>query len=244
MRTLFLLALSAPVVMAADLPAIPAAAIAAKQELLLSDDFERSDLGKAWKSVVPTFTVEGGVLKGVQTRVNAPATEGKPAVVGHAAVVGTDTPTKDSIVECRFRFVSATALSVEFDDRAYTGSHYGHICRVVITPTSVTLRDERDGSMRNDIRAMGNDPTKKEERKQLLAGRSATFPVQLDSAAWHTLVLETVDERMRAIIDGKPVAFLRSSGIAHATKSKIELGCAGKDGAFDDIRIWNATAVK
>jgi hypothetical protein len=34
---------------------------------------------------------------------------------------------------------------------------------------------------------------------------------------------------------------LKSSGIAHETKSKIELGCAGKDGLFDDIKVWNAS---
>lgn len=45
---------------------------------------------------------------------------------------------------------------------------------------------------------------------------------------------------MRATIDGKPVAFLQSPGIAHPTKSKVEFGCMGKDGCFDDLKIWNA----
>ena len=36
---------------------------------------------------------------------------------------------------------------------------------------------------------------------------------------------------------------MKSSGIAHAAKSKIELG-AGKDGYFDDIKVWNAEPVK
>jgi hypothetical protein len=49
---------------------------------------------------------------------------------------------------------------------------------------------------------------------------------------------------MCASIDGKPVAFLKSSGIAHPTKSKIEFGCAGKDGYFDDVKIWNAEPAK
>jgi hypothetical protein len=39
-------------------------------------------------------------------------------------------------------------------------------------------------------------------------------------------------------------ACLKSSGIAHPTKSKIELGVAGKDGFFDDIKVWNAEPVK
>ena len=228
---------------AADLPEIPAGPMAVKKELLFSDDFERADLGAAWKVVVPTYALENGALKGMQTRVTAPAADGKPAVVGHAAVIGTDIPTKDSVVEIRLRFGSATALSVEFDDRKYTGSHYGHICRVVVTPKDVTLRDERDGSMRNDIYEMSKDPAKKEERNKLLKGRSATFPLKLDVEQWHTLLLETVGDTMRATVDGKPVAFLKSSGIAHATKSKIELGCAGKEGYFDDVKIWNAEPV-
>ena len=113
--------------LAADLPQVPDKPIAQKKELLFSDDFNRSDPGKAWGIVVPTYTLEDNALKGTQIRVNAPAKDGKPAVVGHAAVIGTDVPTKDSVVEYRFKFAGATALSAEFDDRKFKGSHYGHI---------------------------------------------------------------------------------------------------------------------
>ena len=246
MKTRFLLApllLLVMAALAADLPAIPAGPIAKQKELLFSDDFERAELGPKWGPVVPTYTLENGAMKGTQTRVNAPAADGKPAIVGHAAVIGTDTPTKDSIVEFKFRFAGATALSAEFDDRKFTGAHYGHICRVVITKKDITLRDERDGSMRNDIYEMSKDPARRDERNKLLEGRSATFPVQFDSEKWHTLNFETVGDAMRATLDGTPVAFLKSSGIAHATKSKIEFGCAGQDGFFDDVKIWNAEAV-
>ncbi len=43
---------------------------------------------------------------------------------------------------------------------------------------------------------------------------------------------------------GKPVAFLQSPGIAHPTKSKVEFGCMGIDGFFDDLKIWNAAPAK
>jgi hypothetical protein len=68
--------------------------------------------------------------------------------------------------------------------------------------------------------------------------------MQLESNTWYTLVVETADDQMRVTIDGKPVAYLKSSGIGHPTKSKIELGVAGKDGLFDDIKVWNAEPVK
>jgi hypothetical protein len=227
---------------AADLPAIPAQALGVKKEQLFTDDFNRADLG-AWKQVVPTFTVEDNALKGTQTRVDAPAADGKPAVKGHQAVAGYDQPTKDSIISCRFRFAGATSVSVEFDDRKYEGAHYGHICKITITPTNVTVMDQKEGTMRNDIYAM-KDPSQKAERAKLLVGRSATFPNTIDATAWHTLVLETVGDAMRATIDDKPVAYLKSPGIAHPTKSKIELGCGGKDGFFDDLTIWNAEPIQ
>ena len=42
----------------------------------------------------------------------------------------------------------------------------------------------------------------------------------------------------------KPAVCLKSSGIAHATKSKIELGVAGQSGWFDDLKVWNAEPAK
>ena len=143
-------------------------------------------------------------------------------------------------------FEGASMIDVEFDDRKYTGSHYGHLCRAQVRLTGVTIVDEREGSQNNAINELKKDPAKKAEVAKLLAGRSANYPfaAKLETGKWYTLVVETVGDEMRVTIDGKPAAFLKSSGIAHATKSKIELGVAGKDGFFDDIKVWNAEAAK
>jgi hypothetical protein len=226
---------------AADLPPVPAEPIAKKKELLFSDDFEGAEPAKVWHKVVPTFAVEKGTLKGTQTRdKNIPAADGKPAVMAHAAVHGLEIPTKDSVVEVKIRFEGATMIDVEFDDRKYTGSHYGHLCRAQVRTNGVTIMDERDGTMRNDIYEMSKDPAKKAERSKLLAGRQVTYPAKVQMGQWHTMVVETAGDEMRVTLDGQPAAYLKSSGIGHATKSKIELGVAGKDGFFDDIKVWNA----
>lgn len=223
---------------AAEVPAQP---LAQKGRLLFSDDFNEGSGAAPWHRVVPTFVVENGVLKGTQTRdKDQPGEEGKPVVKAHAAVHGLEIPTKDSILEVKIRFEGATMLDVEFDDRKYTGAHYGHICRAQVRMDSVLLIDERDGSMRNDIREMRNDPARKADAEKLLVGRSARFPVKLEKSTWYLLSVETVGEEMRVSLDGKPVGYLKSSGIGHATKSKIELGCAGKDGLFDEIKVWEA----
>ena len=230
---------------AADLPAIPAESIAKKKEVLFSDDFQGSEPDKRWHKVVPTFAVENGALKGTQTRdQNIPAADGKPAVTPHAAVHGLEIPTKDSVVEVRIKFEGASMLDVEFDDRAYPGAHYGHLCRAQVRLNGVTLIDERNGTMRNDIYEMSKDPAKKDERKKLLEGRQVFYPAKLEAGKWYALAVETVGDTMRVTLDGQPAGFLKSSGIAHATKSKIELGVAGKDGFFDDLKVWNAEAAK
>ncbi|MEK0449234.1 MAG: hypothetical protein RL088_1502 [Verrucomicrobiota bacterium] len=236
--------LAATTALAADLPAIPETSIAVKKELLFSDDFESAEPAKPWHKVVPTFAFEKGALKGTQTRdVTIPAADGKPEQKAHAAVHGLEIPTKDSVVEVRIRFEGATMIDVEFDDRKYTGAHYGHLCRAQVRLNGVTIIDERDGGMKNEIREMRDDPAKKAEVAALLKGRQVTYPAKLETVKWYTLVVETVGDEMRVTLDGKPAGYLKSSGIAHATKSKIELGVAGKDGYFDDIKVWNAAPI-
>ena len=230
---------------AADLPKIPSAPIAKKKELLFSDDFEGATHDKRWNRVVDTFAFEKGMLKGTQTRdKDVPAADGKPEVKAHAAVYGLELPTKDSVVEVRIKFEGNTMMDVEFDDRKFTGSHYGHLCRAQVRLDKVTIVDEREGSQNEAIKELLKDPAKKAEAGKMLAGKSATFPAKLEAGKWYTLTVETVGEEMRVSIDGKPAGFLKSPGIGHATKSKIELGVAGKDGFFDDIKVWNAEPAK
>ncbi len=156
---------------------------------------------------------------------------------GHQAVIGNDIPTKDSVIEFRFQLGGAQSVTAEYDDRKFNGSHYGHICMARIAAKGITLTDQKGLAVARPEGATGEPPPP--------AGRkSVTFPLSLDPETWHTFMLETVGDTMRASIDGKPVAFLQSPGIAHPTKSKVEFGCMGKDGFFDDLKIWNAEPAK
>ncbi len=227
---------------------IPESSIAKKGELLFSDDFSGAKPDARWVRVVPTFSVEDGVLKGVQTRVkDEPTKDGKGVIKAHAAVHGLNVPTKDSVVEVKVRFDGATMIDVELDDRDYKGAHYGHICRAQLRLDPKTgkgtavIIDEKEGNMRNDIRAMKDDPSKKAEMAKLLVGRSANFPAEVTPAKWHALVVEIVGDQIRVVLDGKPVGHLKSPGIAHATKSRFEFGVAGQGGAFDDLKVYAAT---
>ena len=100
--------------------------------------------------------------------------------------------------------------------------------------------------MKNEIRALLHDPARKAEGQKLIVGRSATFPADVKPGEWQNLVVEIVDDQIRVVLDGKPVGYLKSSGIAHATKSRFEFGVAGQadghSGQFDDLKIYSASA--
>ena len=136
-------------------------------------------------------------------------------------------------------------IDVEFDDRAFTGSHYGHLCRAQVRLDKVTILDERDGSQSNALIELKKDTAKNnDEINKLIAAHSASYSAKLEAGKWYTLVVETAADEMRVTLDGQPAGYLKSPGIGHVTKSKIELGVGGKDGFFDDIKVWNAEPAK
>ena len=224
MKCLFVLCLAAGVA-AADSPSDP---IAQRGDPILADDFERKELGD-WKPLIPTFTVEGGALKGVQTRED------------HGAVGRVYRAMKDVVVEFKFQLAGSTGFNAVFDDQKFKGSHAGHICRVAFAPTQIRLGDDKEGVMRNDIYEMRKDPARKKEADKLLEGRGTSMNIgKLEQGKWHQVVIELKGDEMRVVMDGMPAGYLKSPGIAHETKSSFHFTVNGKGVLFDDVRIWSA----
>lgn len=225
MKILFFLCVAFPLAcVAADVPSTP---LASKGEQLLSDSFDRTELGD-WKSLIPTFTVEDGLLKGLQTRDD------------HGAVGRVYRPMKDVIIEFKFRLDGSSGFNAVFDDQAFKGSHAGHICRVAFAPKVVRLGDDKEGVMRNDIFEMRKDDARKQDADKLLVGRSSSAPIAVEQKIWYKVSIEIVGEQMRVCLDDKPVGYLKSPGIAHETKSSFHFTVSGKGVHFDDVQIWNA----
>ncbi len=209
----------------------PSSPIVKKGQLLLSDDFTRSELGEAWKAPIPAFKVEDGVFKGFQARDD------------HGAVSKTLLAFTDIVIEFSFRFEGATSFNVAINDKNYKEAHAGHICRVAVNPKQIRLGDDRDGAMRNDIFEMRKDPQRREESNKLLEGRSETVAVQLQNGKWYKMSIEIGGDAMRVCLDGRPIGYLKSSGIGHQTKTDFGFTVSGKEAHFDNLRVWSATAL-
>lgn len=180
-----------------------------------------------------------GVLKGSHTFKGSPATNGRPARPSHGAVALVQLGRQDVIIGFKFRFDGATSINAVCDDVAYKESHGGHICRVALSPTRIRLGDDKE-SLRHEIVEMQRDPQRRAEAAKLIVGRVQDIPIQLEQGRWYRLEIEIVGEEMRAVLDGRPIGYLKSSGIAHPTKSRFHFTVTGGDAEFDDFGLWAA----
>jgi len=208
-------------------PVVPEEPLTQKGELIFSDDFDRDELVD-WKVVIPGFRVEDGVLVGTQDRAD------------HGAVGRVYRQMKDVVVQFKFRLEGSKTFNTVFDDQKWKGSHAGHICRVAFAPKRIRLGDDKEGIMRNDIFAMRRDPERKGEANKLLEGRSSTVAMNLKQKKWYHVTIEIVGDQMRVSLDGQPIGYLQSPGIAHDTKSSFHFTVTGPGVWFDDVRIWKA----
>jgi len=217
---------------------VPAKPLAAKGALIVSDGFDGTKLGPAWRVLTETFTVGDGSLKGVQTFWGSPAKDGKPARPAHGAVLLLEVGRKDMVIEFKFRFDGATSINAVCDDMAYKESHGSHICRVALSPTRIRLGDDKE-SLKHEIVEMNRDPARKAEAAKLVEGRIRDFPCKLEPQRWYRLSIEIVGDEMRAVLDDKPIGYLKSSGIGHPNKSRFHFTVSGGAAEFDDFKLWS-----
>lgn len=197
---------------------------------VFSDDFSGTEFGKQWKHYKSASIIKDGVLVGIT-----------PEGSDHSAVEQVIIePEKDLQVSVKFRYVSEKAKSFNlwFDDKAYKGSHAGHICNVNVSPTAVSIGDAKTGNFRNDIYEKKKTlEGLSEEEKDLLKKKNKNTPNALTLKEWHTLVARTKGDEIEVTIDGKPVASFKSEGIAHDTKSLVSLTTNAIDVEYDDFSI-------
>jgi hypothetical protein len=196
-----------------------------KQEF--SDAFSSSTLSKDWKLYKSASHVRDGVLVGIEEKDG-----------GHAAVHGVQLkPFGDVELNLDLKFAGSKATNLTFNEQGFKDSHAGHICRVIVTPTKVTLREGKTGNFKNEIYEMKKAGKLDDATRALLKTKEASFPVKLKPDAWYAISIRIQGDLMQTFIDGKLVGSLRSEGIAHATKNKIGLVTPGQEMHYDNVLV-------
>ncbi len=197
---------------------------------LFTDDFSSDGFGKRWGHYKSSSIVKDGVLQGITAE-----TSDHPAVDN--IIID---PERDLEVSVKFKYTSdkAKGFNVWFDDKFYKGSHAGHICSVVVYPTSVVVSDAKTGRFMNEIYEQSKTKEGlKEDQKKLLQTKTKTFPVNLTRQEWHTLVSRTKGDEVEVLIDGKSVGSFKGEGIAHDNKTLVSLTTYGVDVNYDDFSV-------
>ena len=122
------------------------------------------------------------------------------------------------------------------NDRNFKEGHAGHLCRVALTPKRIFLADDKE-RLRPEIEKLKNDPLRRAEYERLVAGRSTAVPANLEKGRWYRMRIDVVGEELSVQLDGRPIARLRSSGIAHPTKTDFYFAVAGESARFDELSI-------
>lgn len=174
-------------------------------KLLLSDDLNQP-LGKQWKAAKGKWEVVGGAMQGSELKADM-----------HGAVMRTNVPVKNAVIQYSFKLQGAKSTSLSINDAK------GHNSRVLITPAGFSARkDDHDHE--------GPD-------KAVLL-QAVKTPIAADE--WHTLVVEIQGPEFVARLDGKEVA-LGSHEAINVDKTNFGLTVAGESVSFKNLRIWEAT---
>lgn len=210
--------------------------LATTGKILFEDDFGRRDLAPKWRLGKGTFSINDGVVTG------AAIPDDKHGAYIYSKANFTF---KDIVVEYSAKLEGARELQFILDDSMFKESHLGHILRATLMPDTISLADYKFGLMRADYVEKMKDPkVTAEERKKLKAeieDKLALYKIAIAKDAWHLVRIEIVEDEILVRIDGEPVGYLKSKGIAHATKNVFRFEIVGSSCAIKTVKVWEAT---
>ena len=206
--------------------------------VIFYDDFEnRTELGAAYtvkSELSESFKVTGGKLSISQLNPS------------HGAVLRKDIAYQNLDLEFDFRFSGGKSFNVVINDQQEKSVWSGHVSRVVVTPTKLTLGDDKTGSMNLEVRKQRQAENLPAEKKRaleaLLATTQSSVAVDLKPGQWHHLRVRILGDTMEAWIAGTKVATLRSPGIAHRTKTSFGFTVNGTSIDYDNIKMFAVKA--
>lgn len=189
----------------AAVPSPPKTLMNAPGKLLLADDLT-GPLGPAWKAAKGRWEAANGGVRGSELKADR-----------HGAVARRAVAMTDVVVELTFRLDGAKQTSLSFN------AEKGHVCRVLVRPTGVTVqKDDQDGRAGPDRGAP-----------------LATREVAVKPGVWHTLVVELRGPDILATLDGTHAAYGAHPAI-DKPKANLGLTVAGESVSFKGLRVWDA----
>lgn len=163
-------------------------------------------------------------------------------VADHGVSVVHDQEFKDGVIRLRFKLDDAKDdLGVNIADMKEKAVHAGHLCMAKIRPRQLEISDLKTGRMKREHRDARQNGKETSEMKKLIATKSKTFPLDLETGTWHQLEVRIEGDTMTVKIDDEVAGEFTSEGIAHPTKRRLRLA-VNREAWVDDVEIYGKTA--
>lgn len=173
--------------------------------ILAEEAFTGSSLAKTWNVAKGDWQVHDGALVGKEK------TEDK-----HAAVCALAVPNHDSIIRFSFKLDGAKGLSLSYNHAK------GHLFRVSVSPTVVTVATDKD---KNDANSK-SEPIGKAETK-------------FEPGQWYTMQVEVKGQKVAIQIDNG-VKIEGSNAALDVDKTGYRFVTTGESLALADVKAWAA----
>ena len=135
----------------------------------------------------------------------------------HGAVMRRSVEMKDAVIAYSFKLDGTKTTSLSLNGAK------GHISRVRITPTGVSVqKDDQDGKDGPDKAAVLD-----------------TVTTDVKAGEWHTLVVELRGPDILATLDGTHTAFGTHDAVG-APKTNLGLTVAGESASFKSLKVYEA----
>jgi len=194
---------------------------------IFEDEFQGKELSKKWGMYKSASTIRDGVMVGIT-----------PDDADHPSVNTIRfEPQADLEVAVSFKFAGSKRFSVMYRDKAYKGTHAGHICHVAVSPKAVILYDTKTGIFKNEIYDARKAGTLDEATKELLKTKQQQAKVDLDTSKWHDLLIRIKEDVMEVFVDGKKIGSFQSEGFAHQAVDQVNLTTSKKEVHYDHFKI-------
>lgn len=228
-----------------ELPSHLAELVASSGSILFEDNFDREDpddsesLGGSWATNSASRAQgekQNDLVDGTLVMTISPKAD-------HAISTRHECsePYGDAVVALRVKLEEGESLKLAYNDRQHKAVHAGHINGVTMTPTKVTLADEREGRFLLKYRDAKGTPEGDAAMAAALEKHEKTFEAELETGEWHDVVTHHSGETLTVYYDGDEVASFTSPGFGHETKRDFVFAVP-KRAVVDDLKIWKVTS--
>lgn len=216
-------------------------------KLIFQDNFNRNEARESEENLGNGWTTNSKARAGGNKQAdlrNGTLHIYRHKTANHAVSVRHNAEFKNGSVDLRFMLEDKRdTLGLNFADMQLKTVHAGHLFKVTIGISTLSITDLKTGTMASKIRAARKAGSLTPAQKKLLASKKRTFPLKLTTGKWYVLHVNISDRTVRVAIDNKEVGSFTSEGIAHPTKRMLRLSVP-REAVIDDLKIYSAMAPK